>query len=644
MHPQPQATLAARSDLRFQRRGKRPRQSQRHKVFDIILRLGPNPSNSDVQEALQSLCEWQSEPRQVTRLLQDARSSVIDVILRGMQRNHVETNVWHLNAAAGSFVDGSSWQKAVRLIGAMHRSIIFPDVTTAAVSTRAFMEGGRWRCSLEHLGHMRDMRADIRSYTKSFLAPCTARSRWQLSFWFLRISISLELQPDAISFAEVLSVCKRGARLWARALLGTKGLHVTESARTANSYLGVLSGLSRWRDVVSLLTRMGSMRLSWDQISANTVINAVPLWQASLSYFNSFGAHALEPDIVSHGSAIPLAAGTWQEGLNFLSAMQLRQASPNSLIWNSFMDTLATEVRWLQAFELVHQLPCRSVQRDVITYAACMLATQSALLWQKSFTLASSMSHKALGHDAMSCCIFSRASESWQRAYTMLHAISCHVRMDVITQNSLLAVCSKASSWACALELSASMQATGISQDRASFGALISACTPRMQSPHSPWEPALHLLDKAQPLQLDTASCNSAISACTQSECWGGSLALLHSMPSRGVLADEVSFSVGMQACKGERWMRTILLFEELLCRRLGQELCRLLVLPECEQHALRSFEAAIVDGLCVQVGDFGDAFSGMTGEAAETELVCKAAKITPETIRSLSASTWFDH
>ena len=54
--------------------------------------------------------------------------------------------------------------------------------------------------------------------------------------------------------------------------------------------------------------------------------------------------------------------------------------------------------------------------------------------------------------------------------------------------------------------------------------------------------------------------------------------------------------------------------------------------------------QAAIVDGLCVQVGDFGDAFSGMTGEAAETELVCKAAKITPETIRSLSASTWFDH
>ena len=41
--------------------------------------------------------------------------------------------------------------------------------------------------------------------------------------------------------------------------------------------------------------------------------------------------------------------------------------------------------------------------------------------------------------------------------------------------------------------------------------------------------------------------------------------------------------------------------------------------------------QAAIVDGLCVQVGDFGDAFSGMTGEAAETELVCKAAKITPE-------------
>ncbi|CAE7246198.1 unnamed protein product [Symbiodinium sp. CCMP2456] len=621
MHQKPQAALEARLDPRFQTRGKRPRQSQqRHKDFDIILRLGPNPSSSDVQQALQSLChEWQSKPSHVTRLLQDARSSgVVDGILRGMHKNHVETNVWHLNAALGSFLDVSSWQKAVRLIGATHRSFIVPDVMTAAVSTRAFVEGGRWRCSLEYLGRMRDMRADIRSYTKSFLAPCTASSRWQLSFWFLRISTSLEIQPDAVSLSEVLSVCKRGARFWARALQGTKGLHVTESVRTANSYLDVLSGLCRWRDAVSLLTRMGSMRLPWDQISANTVINAVPLWQASLSYFDSFGAHALEPDIVSHGSAIPLAVGTWQEGLNFLSTMQLRGASPNSLIWNSFMDTLATEVRWLQAFELVHQLPCRSVQRDVITYAACMLATQSALLWQKSFALASCMSREALAHDAMSCCIFSRASESWQRAYTMLHAISCQVRMDMITQNSLLAVCSKASSWACALELSTSTQAAGISQDRASFGALISACTPQTQSLHSPWEPALHLLDKAQPLKLDTASCNSAISACTQSECWCDSLALLHSMPSRRVVADEISFSVAMQACKGELWMRTILLFEELSCRRLGQELCRLLILPECEQHTLRSFEAAIVDGLCVQLGDPRDAFSGMTGEAAE--------------------------
>ena len=514
MHQKPQTVLAAGLDRKLQTRGKqRPRQSpERQRDFDIILRLGPNPSSSDVHQALQSLChEWQSKPSHVTRLLQDARSSgVVDGILRGMQGNHVETNVWHFNAAAGSFVDMSSWQKAVRLVGAMRRSNTLPDVMTAVVSTKAFMEGGRWRCSLEHLGRMRDLRADIRSYTKSFLAPCTASGRWQLSFWFLRSSISLEIQPDALSLAEVLSVCRSGMRGWARALQGTKGLHVTGSVRTANSYLDVLSGLRRWRDGVSLLTRMGSMRLSWDQISANTVINAVPLWQASLSYFFSFCAHALEPDIVSHGSAIPLAAGTWQQGLNFLSAMQLRGASPNSRIWNSFMDTMATEVKWLQAFELVHQLPCRSVRKDMITYAGCLLATQSALLWQKSFTLASSMSQEAIGHDAMSFCIFSRASESWQEAYTMLRAISRQVRMDMITQNSLLDVCSKASSWACALELSASMQSAGISQDKASFGALISACTTQMQDRHSPWERALRLLSEAKPLKLDTASAEAA--------------------------------------------------------------------------------------------------------------------------------------
>ena len=47
------------------------------------------------------------------------------------------------------------------------------------------------------------------------------------------------------------------------------------------------------------------------------------------------------------------------------------------------------------------------------------------------------------------------------------------------------------------------------------------------------------------------------------------------------------------QACDGDNWVQTFLLFAELLHRRLGTDLCRLMVLPECEQRGLRTLEVA---------------------------------------------------
>ena len=499
--------------------------SQKRTDLDVIRNLGPEASSSDTERALESLIQrWHNEPGRVTKLLQNAQGSgVVSGILRSMQSNQIEVNVWHSNAAAGSLVEKYSWQKAVHLCAAMGSAALLPDVLTATVSARAHMEGGNWLLSLKHLHDMKAMRADIRAYTKSFLAPCTTRNDWQLSIWYLRNSASLNLQPDSVSLAEVLGACKRG-RCWPKALqllsmqsnMQSMAPPVAASQRrarpspvlVANSVLDVLATGNRWREAASVFRRMSHARLSWDHISANTVINAVPQWQQSLSCLYVLVDQELEPDIVTHGSAIPEGpGGQWQQGLNFLAMMHRCGSAPNFLIWNCFMNTLSAEPRWLQAFALLGRLPQFSVQCDRITFAAGMLAAQSASLWQTSVTLASSMLQESIKHDAMSYCVFSRASSSWQGACSMLQSFRWQVRADMITQNSHLDMFSKSSDWKCALGMSTGMQTAGMLLDEVSCCALISAC----QTPQT-WQWAQRLLDEVRLLQLslDTASFKAA--------------------------------------------------------------------------------------------------------------------------------------
>ena len=501
-----QAAGAGTRRLDDQRTRRYLTRSRKLSDLEVILKLGPDPSCSEVQQALQGLClEWSIKPSRVTKLLQSAQTcGVVQGILGCMRNNQIEVNVWHSNAAAGSFLDMRSWQRAAHLCAMMPSAALMPDVTTAAVLTRAFMESGKWISSLTHLRDMTTMRADISRHTKSFLAPCAARSSWRLSFWFLRSSATLQLQLDSVSIVEVISACKAGT-LWTQALQ----LPLTLSITAMNSYLDVVSAGSRWRDILDMLIGMNRLRLEFDQISANTALNGVQRnqqWQVSLSCLTDFVEQSLQEDIVTHGSAVPLAAGTWRKCLAYTSGMLFQGTAVTLLIWNSVLNAVSVEARWLQAAELLGQLSRRSEQCDQISFTAGISAAHLALQWQTCTALAAKMSHGSIKHDARSCSSLSRACISWQGACTMLRKICREVRADTIMQNSYLDMFAE-SDWAWALDMSTAMQNSGTAMDEVSCGTLISTCQ-TWQS----WPWAVQLLGKVRLLKLllDTTSLKAA--------------------------------------------------------------------------------------------------------------------------------------
>ena len=478
---------------------------QNTRDLDVISQLGPHASSSEVQEALQDASKvWLTKPRRITTLLHKAPGrGTVSGILDCMRRHHIEINVWHTNAAAGRFLDMQIWQRAVQLCALMPAAAMLPDVTTAALSTKAFVGSSNWLASLTHLNLMTASRAHISGYTKSFLTPCTERSQWKLSVWFLHKSPVLKLQPDRVSIAEALRACRRGA-LWEEALR----LPLAQSLFTANCYLDVLSSGTKWREVLCTMERMTYMRLGWDKISVNTAINAIPDWQFCLAHFSDFVEQALQPDVVTHGTAIPDAAGQWQKGLSFLCAMSTQGAETNLLVWNCFLNSISVESRWSQASMLLGELPEVSVRGDRISFASGIRASQSALLWQTSLNLGINMASNAIEHDTLSFSALGCASNSWQRAMSVLRTLRGQVRSDTIMQNSHLDAFGK-SDWARALDISLYWKASDVRQDEFSLGALLSTC----QTRHT-WPCALGLLGRVLllKLSLDAASASDASS------------------------------------------------------------------------------------------------------------------------------------
>ncbi|CAE8698399.1 unnamed protein product, partial [Polarella glacialis] len=98
--------------------------SQLSSELDVLLSLGPTPTEAEVSSVLQAdLSRWRNNPRLATVVLGGlARKRLPDVsvhVLTVMQASRVEVNVYHCSAAISACEKDGQWQLALTLLSMM---------------------------------------------------------------------------------------------------------------------------------------------------------------------------------------------------------------------------------------------------------------------------------------------------------------------------------------------------------------------------------------------------------------------------------------------------------------------------------------------------------------------------------------------
>jgi pentatricopeptide repeat domain-containing protein 1 len=122
--------------------------------------------------------------------------------------------------------------------------------------------------------------------------------------------------------------------------------------------------------------------------------------------------------------------------------------------------------------------------------------------------------------------------------------------------------CIKSGSWERAISLLGKMRFAGISPDKVSFSAAISACEKSGQ-----WKQAMALMRdmRLEGVAPDTITYNAVISACGKGSEWALALKLFRLMNGDGVEADRITFNAVISACaKGMQWQMAMHLLEEM--------------------------------------------------------------------------------
>jgi pentatricopeptide repeat domain-containing protein 1 len=122
--------------------------------------------------------------------------------------------------------------------------------------------------------------------------------------------------------------------------------------------------------------------------------------------------------------------------------------------------------------------------------------------------------------------------------------------------------CIKSGSWERAISLLEKMRVAGISPDKVSFSAAISACEKSGQ-----WKQAMALMRemRLEGVAPDTITYNAVISACGKGSEWALALKLFRLMNGDGIEADRITFNACISACaRGMQWQMAMQLLEEM--------------------------------------------------------------------------------
>ncbi|CAL1172460.1 unnamed protein product [Cladocopium goreaui] len=280
-------------------------------------------------------------------------------------------------------------------------------------------------------------------------------------------------------------------------------------------------------------------------------------WSSALDLTEKMAWQALETNIIIANSAISAC----EKGEEWSRAMAL--LAETSTTWRLRRDVISINgaisavptCHWPKALHLLLRLQQEQQQADAISYNSAIKVCESWLVALQTFN-AMEVPATAMSYGVMAN-VFEKAS-CWALAVHLLASmVNSLLEMNVIVYNSVMSVCSKAEQWQQVLDLLTALKCRSLEADTISQNLMISV--------ERRWQRVLDLLQDMdqQQMQLSLFTSRAAITAC-QSR-WQWSLQLLEDLARRKMRGNVMVYSAAIGACEeGRQWQQALDLLDDL--------------------------------------------------------------------------------
>ncbi|CAK9058787.1 unnamed protein product [Durusdinium trenchii] len=230
-------------------------------------------------------------------------------------------------------------------------------------------------------------------------------------------------------------------------------------------------------------------------------------------------------------------AANVDEAIFWFDEMRRSGVQPDKVAWNSIINACARNGRPAEAEMWLGEMEASEMQPDVVSYNTVINVCAhndrpEEVSRQLPCTLVSYNS-------AITAC--ARASQ-WHRAILLLQSFQSETSADIISYNAAIHSCEEPGMWEVALDLWEQLGDMSLQKNAVTFGSMISTCAKASQ-----WELALDVLERQSSRGASSLiSCNAALTALERSQQWSLALQLLVDFP---LTPDIISFNSAISAC-----------------------------------------------------------------------------------------------
>ncbi|CAJ1415775.1 unnamed protein product, partial [Effrenium voratum] len=434
------------------------------------------------------------------------------------------------NSALGSCAKASQWLRCQNLLEEMRGAGEDLDVVSWSTGLGSFANPALWQ---EALGDFHGASyAAPNSFTFCAALTCLEKAaEWSSALLVLEELPRARLHVDTILCNSALSSCEKAGR-WAvaSAILTLEGCQ--RSAVTFNAALSALSDGGHWRRGRDIFLTMRAEGLQPNLISGNALMTVYEKSRQWRQAQNFSGQLADLRDAVTCNGLL----SAYEKGQQWASAAwqlsQMRRFGPRCSVVSFGALISARGKAWEEALRCELQLRALGLRPSRVTCGA-LLGACGCGQWRRAGLLVEAAAEEAdaLGVVEMNAALtaFSESHVTDKALRLARHMVRGKAQADLVTFNTVLALCARGGLWSQALRLLQKQPTLGFeagdfaaAPDLLSFSAALGACAGGRA------EEALGLLRLAGACRvaIDALGATAAAAACAKARAWRQALRL----------------------------------------------------------------------------------------------------------------------